>query len=175
MHPLEQMQMANQALQHDVMRLLHGLTEDQLEGLSTLLRAMMGEDGPLIAAVHSGMIDQILHFRFGRCECGGKHEQAEDLLKGGDDGPSFIVDEVGSPHPDGPTEPYSEPGPLVSLNTDATQISGAELMDKYRLEIRPGDGAIVCRDCGLWYASLHDRMLKDPDDCHGCHLKSKTG
>ncbi len=33
----------------------------------------------------------------------------------------------------------------------------------------------VCKNCGQRYPSLQDRILKAPDDCSGCHSKSRWG
>lgn len=150
---LEQMQMERVSNMHRIQGMLGGMGKDDLDVLKMLFSSMCGEDGQIVAAQYVGMVKQILIIKHDVCACGGDHETAEDLLK--EDAASNLQQVMANEVPDGP--------------------SGATLMYVYRLEIRPSDGAIVCRDCGLWYTSLKDRMLKEPDDCHGCHMKSAQG
>jgi hypothetical protein len=143
---------------HEVQEFLNSLNREQLGTLEMLLFSACADGGHLVAAAHHGMVKQILQMKFNVCTCGMEHESAEDLL-------------TGQPVTEQPTAtvPPSE-SLLLPKRKGAT-----ELLEEYNLEVRPGDGAIVCKSCGLWYASLQDRMLKGPDDCHGCHLKSAQG
>lgn len=34
---------------------------------------------------------------------------------------------------------------------------------------------VSCMNCGITYSSIADRMLKEPNDCHGCHVKAAHG
>lgn len=150
---LEQMQMQRVSGMHRIQNMLMGMTKDDLDVLRLLFSSMCGEDGQIIAGQYVGTVKQILIMKYGECSCGGDHESAEDLLK--ESAANNLQKVMANEVPDGP--------------------SGAVLMDRYRLEIRPSDNALVCRDCGCWYSSLKDRMIKEPDDCHGCHLKSAQG
>ncbi len=49
-------------------------------------------------------------------------------------------------------------------------------MKEYRVYYKSQTGKeVLCTDCGLEYPSLEDRMVKQPDDCHGCFMKAKWG
>lgn len=52
-----------------------------------------------------------------------------------------------------------------------------ELMEQYRMERVEEDGAVVlrCKDCKYPSQSLTDRMMKAPDECPGCFIKSAHG
>jgi hypothetical protein len=161
MHPFDNSAIIMQraANFHEIQEFLNSLNKEQLETLEMLMFSCASEPGGLVAAAHHGMVKQVLQYKFGVCTCGLEHETAEDLLK----------DDAESPHPNGPTEEYSEPPVITQMRKGA-----AELMEEYHLATVFG-GALVCTNCGLEYPSLKDRMLKGPDDCHGCHLKAAQG
>lgn len=49
-------------------------------------------------------------------------------------------------------------------------------MGDYNVEPAADDPeGVVCKGCGLFYKSLVDRMIKGPDNCHGCIEKAKWG
>lgn len=83
----------------------------------------------------------------------------------------------------GPARP--EPGKPISTQETASDYlleASAEdrrqiLAKKYNVSFSPYHvlPEVTCNGCGLQYPSLRDRMLKGPDDCHGCHLKSSNG
>lgn len=168
---MEHQAMSRVANAHEVQDFLTGLTADQLKTMSMLLLSFADpESGAFLAAQHHGMVIQIRALKHDNCVCGHEHEDAEALL--GD---------VGSPHPEGTGEEYSDPPSQTLLMENLPAKVGLRefdepipvLMDRYRLLL---DGGVLrCRDCGLQYISLKDRMIKEPDDCHGCHLKNSQG
>lgn len=70
-----------------------------------------------------------------------------------------------------------EPDAAIGVPGYATSDAGeAALMAQYNVEqVERDKPEVRCKGCGLVYVSLADRMVKEPDDCHGCVEKTKWG
>jgi hypothetical protein len=95
-------------------------------------------------------------------------EAIEDLKGFGDNVAEFIS----------PTAPIQS-APFVNEFGDLTETD-LENMAKYNLDdLRDTDSArligFVCTLCGIGYPTIADRMLREPDTCHGCFLKAGHG
>lgn len=150
----EQHMLALQSGEHELRDFYYGLTKEQLETLSMILSSATDTSlGVANAAMHMGRIREILSLKFGRCTCGQEHGTAEDFLM--------------------------EVAPEAELTkasvTEVTGPSAMEMMKKYNLTFGKQFPEVKCKGCGLTYPNLRDRMLKEPDDCHGCHMKSAQG
>lgn len=53
--------------------------------------------------------------------------------------------------------------------------SAIAIMEKYNVTPDVSFPKVQCMGCGLMYPNLRDRMLKGPDDCHGCFMKASQG
>lgn len=111
---------------------------------------------------YKGVVAKVMTAKHGICPCGRDH--ADDLLR-----------EVTVPIPAAPvnTEPEIETTPVVPVEPIAFSYAGIDQLIKYNMKY-VGDG-LFCKNCGIKYVSMADRMLKPPDDCHGCEVKSKWG
>lgn len=69
--------------------------------------------------------------------------------------------------------------PLVGQKGLMTEDLVKKMVEYNVDDLRDEDtGAIIgfkCLGCGMNYQSLEDRMLRAPDDCHGCQHKSAWG
>lgn len=129
---------------------------DQLKAWLELITMAVHE--PHVLFYYKGIIEKMMTDRHGHCPCGTDH--AEEIAQ--------------AIHPTPPTEtpePPAAPAHPISLVGDIELLNGN--LKKYRMHIINGD--LRCRDCGIKYVSMEDRMLKAPDDCHGCEVKSKWG
>lgn len=164
-------QMEHDSAAHRITSFIHSLNEEQLESFRMLLRALDRETGPELAAYYRGFASQIAHFKFGTCECGHTHTQPEDFLRDAESNTAKAAK---------PSEAKAEDTTVtafVESRAEAIEAERAEhlrLLDEYNLLEGLGKN-VVCRGCLTAYPSLEDRMLKGPDDCHHCHLKSKNG
>lgn len=91
--------------------------------------------------------------------------------------PQIHPDALGAeidPDFDPPAEP---PAQVIGVPGYATSDAGeAALMAQYNVKQKePGKPEVICQGCGLEYVSLADRMVKRPDDCHGCQEKARWG
>ena len=155
-----------QSKEHQMMGLIHSLDEEQLDALQSLLDTFVDPTaGPLRVAMHIGEIRSILHFKFGRCVCGRDHETLEDILQHSATGTE--ADERGE----------IEPEDIETLDPiEEARAKSDELHATYNVvPMHDGTHGVMCIGCGLTYVNLRDRMVKGPDDCHGCHQKSANG
>lgn len=143
---------------HAVQRMFDELSREHLETLRQILHNLT-MSGSTLAAYYEGQVATSLHTRFNVCSgCGVNHdEQAEDLHQ---------------PGPDGTVQTVIVAGDLT--HEDLTN------MEKYNLDdLREEDTnrllGFVCKGCGLKYSSIEDRMVKEPDECHGCQEKARWG
>lgn len=58
---------------------------------------------------------------------------------------------------------------------DSYANSAIAIMEKYNVTPDVSFPKVQCMGCGLMYPNLRDRMLKGPDDCHGCFMKASQG
>jgi hypothetical protein len=163
---VEMHQMATESVTHSILSFIENLNEDQLDTMSSILLSVGGENGDLLGAQLNGMIRQIVKFRYGRCQCGKRHESLDGIsLDGTAVRPEPVVNA-------GPVEPPQPADPLILLA--AASEKEVSLLKQYNL-YKHSSGKLTCVGCGLEYISLRDRMVKEPDDCHGCKLKAGHG
>lgn len=145
---------------HQVVYFLQSLKEEQLSVIKDMFVALETQDNAATAGFYQGLIASLLSDKFGHCiACGSKHE--DELHKIVSEGTVDTDNSVPKPWPD----------LVTGLDTDTRK----NLAD-YRLNIVTQDyPKVACRDCGMIYQSLEDRMLKAPEDCIGCIQKEKWG
>ncbi len=176
----EHQEMIVEDYHHGVARLFNGMTQEQLEAQRTLLHVIVANSkgtSRVIPAYYEGIIKGILATRHGVCiGCDNNHDELikeqterearQDTLPAMDGGDPFK-----------PGEPLTDlPVGRAGLLSDA-QLENMELyhLDDLRTE---DEGILIgfrCIKCGLQYPTIEDRMLKQPDDCHGCQMKDAHG
>jgi hypothetical protein len=71
---------------------------------------------------------------------------------------------------------FNSDGFLTPSDEQERLIKEYNLDDAYEVNTDPPKFlGFICRGCGIVYVSLEDRMLRRPDECHGCFLKAKFG
>lgn len=170
--------MEQEAQIHGVIDLIHSLDEEQLKNFIVLMSGLTdAQNSALIAGIHLGQARAIGSNKFGWCKCGREHETPEQMLaKEVDRG----AERVAAEHPVAGRKP--EPLELDELpNMSAVEEAAAAnrliLAEEYNVAFAadPTDPSVICKGCGQTYPSLRDRMVKGPDACHFCHLKSSGG
>lgn len=140
---------------HEVMRLFEELSRDNLRTLTGIFGLLAHQ--PSLANYFEGIGVAHLHLKHDLCaSCGESHGQ-----------PEFLSDsKEAAGHTHEPVVPSSR-----------TIEEHAKLLNEYRMvETVVGDmRKFTCRDCGMEYVSLEDRMLRKPDECKGCQHKSAWG
>lgn len=181
---VEMNQMANESATHGIISFIESLNEDHLDTMSMLLLSVNGEGGDLLGAQLNGMIRQIMKFKYGRCQCGKRHESLDGIsleetaVKPAANETKLRDDFSGAQTswPEGyesVAQPSPEPAdPLIVLAAAAEKEF--DLLKQYNL-YKHSSGKLTCIGCGLEYISLRDRMVKEPNDCHGCQLKAGHG
>lgn len=191
-------------VRHQIEAFMEALDEDQLDTLRFMLHEAT-HHGASFTLWFEGYLTSMLKQRFGICPaCHTNHEAELHKMSGQDASfPEAVAlkEAVENRTPladlqrdDEPTEvegqmelDFSAPvlPPTTREEYDARKDEGvdtphlgpmvrSDAMLAYRLE--PYDDMyFYCRDCGLTYVSLEDRMLKRPDECHGCFLKASQG
>lgn len=168
--------MAMDSYRHEVERMFEELSKEHLTTLRSMLHNLSGgHNGHPLAAYYEGQVATELKHRFNICPgCGVDHDQqmqeeAERQQREGKDDPDqpALFDMP-------PTQ-----APFVNVFKDLTE-SDMKDMEEYHLDDLREDGTdkllgFVCVKCGTSYSSIEDRKLKDPDDCSGCHAKSRWG
>jgi hypothetical protein len=153
---------------HGIRTAFAEMSIEHLEHIDTLLHNLAAHDTDNVFAITYAVVShEVLAHRKNLCPvCMKDHDKlAEELLV--NDWPSMPV---------GDALPNALDGSLTY----------AEIMDAYHVE--PEDvaagptGRMRCTGviegqgaCGLVYVSLTDRMIKKPNDCHGCLDKSAHG
>lgn len=181
-------QMQKESLLNDIERLFIELDKDQLNTIKTLFHYMSEDTSARLASYYEGIAAQTLVLKHGVCGgCGQVHDEILasgeeaalimeelDLVKKEDKG---VVDET-------PAEKYAR---RLRAASTATDVDPNALTTKNRLDmvqynlddLRDTDThellGFICKNCGLRYRSIEDRMLRAPDACHGCYLKSAHG
>lgn len=158
----EQHMLAIQTGEHELRDFYDSLTKDQLDTMLGILSAFTDSNiGQQNAAMHLGRVRQLLYSKFNVCPCNQDHGVVEDLLRNEAIGGSTLVKDARDALASVTRKPLAKEVDLLReynvRKTDAT------------------DREVQCIGCGLRYISLSDRMIKGPDDCHGCHIKSSQG
>jgi hypothetical protein len=174
-------------LENQMKRLLTDCDEDTLGIVRTMLGQIVRHPDPrALAMYHEGLIVAAVAVRFdkygftidpkllGYDDVPGAREHPGhpagvdvDLVVDVDDEP----DSIALPGPRRDCEP--------ELPEGLPEAEVVRLFEEYNLQrctdpIAPA-GFVECKGCGLVYVSLADRMLRAPDECHGCHEKAKHG
>lgn len=156
----EHQQLANTSQAHEIANFVEGLKEDQL----VTMRTMFAMTGGNYAAFVNGIITKTLDVNFGVCmACSKKHgDELAEMANGGTVTP--------------PAEPVEEFPVPTDVDTAPLRELRLKAMGDYNVEPAADDPeGVVCKGCGLFYKSLVDRMIKGPDNCHGCIEKAKWG
>lgn len=148
--------------QHDIMRLFDEQNKDNLRTLAGIF-ALLGGNGAPLGHYFNGLAVAYLKLKFDVCAACGETHAAEQILQ------------------NEPPKPAAEPAADITAHMPADVLRGIELaarkdlMTRYRVNEVPESDAVVCQGCDTVYPSLEDRMLKKPDECHGCIQKTKWG
>lgn len=179
-------QMKKESLLHDIQRLFIELDADQLNTLRSLLRYMSEDTSARLASYYEGVASQTLVLKFGVCGgCGRVHDE---ILPPEEEAASIIeelnrIKKKEAEESLGDQAEATEPETADEIRagwsnelTDADRLN----MIQYNLDdLRDIDTnellGFICKGCGLKYQSIQDRMLRAPDACHGCFLKSAHG
>jgi len=146
---LERHEMEGMAAAHEMRQFILSLDESQLKKLIPLIK--MASDHTEAAFYYVGVAANILDMKYGQCmSCARKHD--EELAN--------MAAESEAAFPP----------------KDSSVYQG--LMDEYNME-QDDDGSdrVMCKNCGMWYINLKDRMLRSPDKsgCSGCVQKEQWG
>lgn len=163
--------MAQDADAHQLLGFLTSLSFDDLKVLRAILRAC--QSGPAVAGYYEGILSIMLAQKSGRCWACDKDHDA-DLA--GIVADRHVEHQHDEPEPEHQTLTDQPDGSVKveSFDPHAVQAQATE----YRVEFIGPVGPqcpVRCLGCGLKYVSLADRMMKRPDDCHGCHHKAAHG
>jgi len=160
--------MESEVKSHQVKNLFTELPKDQLLALNLLLETISRvEDPGAMAAYYNGHATAIIEMKYNVCSSHGVNHAEEALEEFKKSTGDISIDKGSTPTRDDDTEEQSD--------FEFTQTRVNYNMELYRLKIDESTGKLVCKDCGLEYVSLEDRMVKSPDDCHGCYIKSAHG
>lgn len=170
-----------QSWHHEQDHFFSTLTREQTLTLSRILRNITNDESGRTSAFYEGVCQSILTYRYNVCAgCGVDHaeEFAKELLDEAPREPNLDVPDGISPDQLTFDDAIAADQPqLIADKIDEAELADRrELMDRYNVEEDPNLAPFLrCRGCGLTYVSLEDRMVKAPDDCHGCTHKSKWG
>jgi len=164
----------NESVAHEVHLWLENASKDDLINLGMLLHAALGN--PAYGWQFIGTIEGELHHRFGRCYvCGNDHEAEKDNAV---EATAAEMTADGTPIPGTPFHT----GDASAFDNLAQELIGRpwpqylELCANYNVRSNVDqDGKVICKTCNMPYPNLDDRMLKEPDDCSGCHQWHATG
>jgi hypothetical protein len=170
--------MTEQAFYHDVGRLWLELKPDQLVTIKTLLVRLGRLDDPTPAlAYYGGVIATTLQLKHNVCEsCGVDHDAAlmqEPTPTPADPRTESPVDKLIRTHGE-PFEPVNQAEFDAKHAEYNVRLYTQDDLDN-GLVVGPNEQPVICIGCSLLYQSLEDRMLRPPDGCQGCHLKSAHG
>jgi hypothetical protein len=183
----EQDRMVRESLKQEIDSFFLDLSPDNLATFKLILSTIADDTTGRLASYYEGIASQTLVLKHNRCGgCGGPaHESAEDLLKSHDDDKEE-PDHFSEPHPSGTESFFDKPdgadvlhpeqehiGHTGALHPDTIKKMEQLNLDDLREEETNRILGFVCKGCGLKYASIHDRSLRDT--CHGCEHKSAWG
>lgn len=179
---LEQQNMAIESYRHDVQRLFDELSKEHMMTLRTMLNQFTMEGDSRLTSYYEGVVAATIAHRFD--VCGGCGENHADVLLQERDGQSGRTVRTDSPigkalKIDGflPAQDGDKPLSTADLGFTDEQLANMEKynLDDVRDEVTLELLGFICKGCGLRYVSIEDRMLRAPDACHGCYLKSAHG
>lgn len=164
----DQQVMIVETLRHDLQRMLDEMSVEHLVTLREVLHRGYNGNETIFPYIE-GQIVGVLQWKHNVCGgCGTKHDDISSLLDSSQPGGS-PVDNLLKTH----GEPFE---PVNQAEWDAN-------MDKYNLRLpeesevasSENEMPVICKGCGELYQSIEDRMLRKPDECHGCIEKAKWG
>lgn len=180
----EQVQMTKLAwdeFRHGVQRLFEELPEDQLSILASMLNHLTHCEQPeLLAASWGSYATWELKKRFNICaSCGVNHDK-EFQVEHPNPEPETSEDEKAAAF-----IPYEDrvknDGTIDFTSSERALMTKYHLDDAYDEDTKKFIG-FMCTGiegmrgaCGIIYPSLDDRMIKEPEDCHGCHVRMMHG
>jgi hypothetical protein len=197
----ERLHMESVDVMHGIYRTLGEMPEEHLRSVIQLLH-ICANGGEGVVNYYWGVAAGIVRERFDVCPpCGVNH--STELFQGGQAADSAaaeppptnfsstpVVSESGqeSPPHQRPEASSStiliwkagEPNPLNLTDEDRANMEVYHLEDTWDTETRRFKG-FACTGltpvgpCGVVYVSIEDRMLKAPDDCHGCAARGRWG
>jgi len=165
---IDRVNMSMDDRRHRLEAVWRGLSDDDCEALGNFFYSMAHADDSILRAelgLCAGRLLQIRAIRLDRCLLDDKFHDLRDM------------DEEQNTPEQQPEYPEGfAPVPENGAEQNAREQYAAN-MKLYRLEVTAENGARItrCVDCGMPYASLADRMLKEPDECPGCFHKAKFG
>lgn len=162
---IERQHMEAQADQADLDRVIETMQIDDLLVVRRMLR-IVATNGAHAAAFFDGQIYARLRAN-GLCvNCGQPDHDHEALAQ-----------ELADAAPPPVDEPA--PGQLLIPGTEFTEEQHRQMAEYGLDDLRDEDThqllGFICLNCGMRYPSIEDRMLRNPDDCSGCHIKSAHG
>lgn len=165
----EQHKMVSEDFNNQLKSLFEDISIDNLVTLRTLFSGLTHLHPAALSGIisyYEGMLVGILQFKHNVCaSCGVNHEE---------DAAASMLTPPDKPVGPDPVEaipmPSAEPSNALSWSAPA-----AAQMIRYRVELTGEGEQVRCTDCGLRYPNLEDRMLREPDSCHGCFQMAKDG
>lgn len=145
---------------HSIYRMVDEINVDHLKMLKVLLHGI--GDNPQALGFWEGVFSQTIARRSGLCPaCGRDHDKDLADMQSENDNAAQQADDLAARADVLITmaEYHVEP-------TDDDDLTGPVKC----LGVLPGQGP-----CGLVYQDLTDRMVRKPDDCHGCFIRSSQG
>lgn len=164
--------MSKEADAHQLYGFISGLSVDDTRSLRAILRAAQNDSH--VAAYYDGVLSILLAQKEELCWACGKNHDA-DL--------SSLLDDATQPVPTPDSTPEPKQALVDAPNGEVAVVEFTtdqvlEDASRYGVEFIGPVGPncpVKCVGCGLKSISLADRMLRSPDDCHGCIEKAKWG
>lgn len=167
----DHVQMHADVVKHEMMDFVRNLSKDQLIILDHFAGLFVA--APDAGRYYQGVIAATLENKFNVCAaCRQNHdEQAQEIFNAS--GAQAEAEEM-SPE----MEAFEAFRANVIANMEMYNVEawGANLLPDQKDKPYP-PSAVRCKNCGMQYVSLEDRMLKGPEpvNCDGCVQKMKTG
>jgi hypothetical protein len=171
---------------HSSQRLFDELSEDQLTTLSMMLHIIADQPGPHLATMWEGMALTARKYRFDVCAtCNVNHDtEIQKAAAPKDEPKTKHLDDTSFDSPY--FEMQKDPEPMLPIFGDLTDEDRMN-MAQYHLDdvYEEGTGVLLhfaCTGikgmngpCGATYPTIEDRMLKEPENCSGCHTRMAHG
>lgn len=172
----QRQQMATEDFQHRVAALFDGFTEEQLVTHKHMMHHLVmltNAHGDTLAAYYEGIATGLLHVKYGVClGCDQNHEKLMEEAGFGGQQPVDIEE----------SEVAADPEMCTTGGDWPVSELQQKQMDEYNLDdLRDEETnrliGFTCKNCGMRYLSISDRMLREPgvEGCGGCQQKAKWG
>jgi hypothetical protein len=162
---IERQENSSLVYQHRVSHFFSSLNEEQLSIIRDIISSISGDER--LGGYYGGITTMLLVKDHGYCmACGGKHD--DELAR--------LLREHSEQEEEEEKEEEEEDRPSGSKWSDYVLTDEtSEALADYRVNLLDPPPQVACRDCGMIYPSLEDRMLKPPDYCSGCFSKAAHG